>query len=269
MINLRSRAWHNVVFRIGMPVVLWAAGWPLLAAAAQVPDPLQGAQWIQAPHASAQDAVMPVFRRQFVLEKPLQRATLTIAALGQGEVHVNGVKAGDAELTPSWTDYRKTIRYQQLDVTPLLHPGQNVMGVLVGNGMYNVVRTPHRYTKLENSYGAPRLIALLQLRYTDGTTGRIASDAAWQTTAGPIVFSSTYGGEDYDATREPAGWDKPAAVAPGWQPAQLTDGPGGALHAEVEPPIRVMQRYAAKRLADPRPGVAVYDFGQNFAGWPE
>ena len=84
---------------------------------------------------------------------------LYVSALGQGEVHLNGSKVGDAELAPSWTDYRKTVRYEAYDVTAMLRAGENAVGVMVGNGMFNVVKTPHRYTKLVNSFGRPMVMA--------------------------------------------------------------------------------------------------------------
>jgi len=67
---------------------------------------------------------------------------------------------------------------------------------LPGNGMYNVQQTKGRYTKFERSYGAPKMIAELRVRYSDGKSETIATDSQWQVAPGPIRFSSTYGGED-------------------------------------------------------------------------
>jgi alpha-L-rhamnosidase len=63
---------------------------------------------------------MPIFRREFQVDKPVQRAVLYIAGLGQDEVHINGVKVGDRELAPGWTDYRKRILYDTYDVSALV-----------------------------------------------------------------------------------------------------------------------------------------------------
>ena len=226
------------------------------------------AHWIEAPTDGADAAVMPLFRKTFALKRKVARATLFVSALGQGEVHVNGAKVGDAELAPAWTDYRKTVRYETYDVTPMLRLGANVVGVMVGNGMYNVVKTPHRYTKLENSFGPPKVIVQLQVRYANGCEEEIESDASWQTAPGPITFSSTYGGEDYDATRELGKWDEPGASGAGWRAVRLTEGPGGRLQAEVAPAIRVMQTFSPVKHTEVKAGVTVYDLGQNFAGWP-
>jgi hypothetical protein len=78
---------------------------------------------------------------------------------------------------------------------------------LPGNGMYNVQQTKGRYTKFERSYGAPKMIAELRVRYSDGKSETIATDSQWQVAPGPIRFSSTYGGEDFDARAVLKGWN--------------------------------------------------------------
>lgn len=235
------------------------------------------AQWIAAAPAGSSAGLaegvrvpMPVFRRPFRIEKPVVRALLYVSGLGQDEVDVNGVKAGDRELAPGWTDYRKTILYDTCDVTRLLRSGPNAIGVLLGNGMFNVARTAGRYTKFVGSFGEPQLFLELHLVFADGSREVIASDAQWQTTAGPITFSSTYGGEDYDARKLPAGWDEASAIGEaGWRPALAVPGPGGTLRPETTAPIRVEHIYRPVARRTLPSGALVFDLGQNFAGWPQ
>ncbi len=78
---------------------------------------------------------------------------LYASGLGQDELRINGRKVGNDELTPGWSDYRKTVYYDAYDVTALLRAGQNAMGVMLGNGMYRVLKTPGRYTKFVGSFG--------------------------------------------------------------------------------------------------------------------
>ena len=212
---------------------------------------------------------MPMFRREFILRGKPVDATLRIAGLGQYEVHLNR----EASLAPgglhqAWTDYRKTVTYDTYRVTGALRRGENVLAVLLGNGMYNVQRTPGRYTKFEGSYGAPKLIAELRVRYADGTQDLIASDAHWQVARGPIVFSSIYGGEDLDARRWPRHWMRPGRGGDLWEPASTADAPGGLLTAAIAPDVvlherrREISRHVLSRTR------TVYDMGQNLAGWP-
>lgn len=253
-------------------VMVWdeggvAAPWSTVGSWTMAPQ-VWTAKWIAQTGATNATATMPLFRREFVVKKKLARAVMDVSALGQGEVHLNGAKVGDAELAPGWTDYRKTVRYGAYDVTAMLHEGRNAVGVMVGNGMFNVVKTPHRYTKLENSFGRPMALLQMRLTYADGSSEVVATDGSWRAAAGPITFSSTYGGEDYDATKARAGWDLPKASGSGWSKVSVVTGPGGKLEAEVAPAIRVMQTYVPVKRTEVKPGVVVYDLGQNFAGWP-
>jgi alpha-L-rhamnosidase len=256
-----------------------SSGWSAVAQLTAAPERWT-AQWIAA--ATGADGKsegvtqpMPVFRKAFSMHKPVARALLYVAGLGQDEVHLNGMKVGDRELTPGWTDYRKHVLYDTYDVTGLLRTGQNAIGVLLGNGMFNVARVPGRYTKFAGSFGPPQLIAELHLLFRDGSSETIATGNDWQTAPGPIVFSSSYGGEDYDARKEPAGWDsseageKSATESETWHDAIVVPGPGGQLDPEIATPIRVEHIYhpvAHRTLAS---GAQVFDLGQNFAGWPE
>lgn len=253
-------------------VMVWdengvAAPWSNIASWTMAPTAWT-AHWIAQAGTTNETPQMPVFRHEFVVKKKLVQAVMEVSALGQGEVHLNGMKVGDAELAPGWTDYRKTVRYDAFDVTDMLHQGRNAVGVLLGNGMFNIVKTSHRYLKLTNSFGKPMVFLQMRLMYADGTSEIVATDSSWLAAPGPITFSSTYGGEDYDATKEIAGWDEVGSPSPQWAAVQELNGPGGKLHPEVAPPIRTMHVYEPTKVTQVAPGVTVYDLGQNFAGWP-
>jgi hypothetical protein len=230
--------------------------------------PLQ-ARWIAASADGAGTGPMPIFRRGFVLRGKPVRATLRISGLGQYEAHVNGRNVTDAVLTPGWTLYRKHVFYNCYDVTGLVRAGENAIGVMLGNGMYNVPADPGRYDKFTGTFGQPKLIAELTVRSADGTTQVVRSDESWRTTTGPIVFSQVYGGEDFDARLEPKGWDAPGFDDMGWAKAMPVDGPGGALVEETMPPVKAFETFEPVRVTHPKAGLTVYDLGQNFAGWPE
>ena len=177
-------------------------------------DPVWHARWIAADstEAAAGAKPMPVFRKQFELGGGVARALLYVSGLGQYEFRINGAKVGDRELTPGWSDYRKTVFYDSYDVTSMLRGGANALGVMLGNGMYRVLKTPERYTKFTGTFGPPKCIAQLHIELADGKSTDIISDETWKTHGGPITFSSTYGGEDYDARREMDGWDRPGSM---------------------------------------------------------
>jgi len=243
----------------------WEARW-----IAAKPDPRVAAQAKE----SAENSIfvsepLPLFRHSFTVQKKVAKATLKITGLGQFEAHINGHNVTDVVLTPAWSDYRKRVFYDTYDVTTLLRPGENAIGVMLGNGMYNVEATPGRYTKFSGSFGQPKLALQLHLRFSDGSAETITSDGTWKTAPGPITFSSIYGGEDYDARLEQSGWDEPGFHDAGWSAVAFVHGPGGRLTPETIPPIQTFDRYEPVNITHPRPGVSVYDLGQNFAGWPD
>ncbi|MFZ0501391.1 MAG: family 78 glycoside hydrolase catalytic domain, partial [Steroidobacteraceae bacterium] len=212
---------------------------------------------------------LPLLRHEFRLDKPLRYAVLSLCGLGQHELRINGRRAGTSVLDPGWTDYRKTVLYDTFEVSHLLRTGTNALAVLLGNGFFNVEKYPGRYTKLVGSFGRPRLILQLRLAFADGTEELVVSDGQWRAHSGPIVLSSVYGGEDFDARLEPAGWDHANFAPDGrWAPATEVRGPGGALRSQAMPPITVARALAPVAVTIPRSGVLVYDLGENFSGWP-
>jgi len=224
------------------------------------------ARWIQRNAPNKPDTPAPLFRQEFRVEKPVRRALAYIAGLGFHEARLNGARIGGRTLEPGWTDYRRRILYSVDDVTAQLRPGVNAIAVMLGNGMYNVVGG--RYTKFKASYGPPVLLAQLHIEYADQTTEEIVSDRSWKPAAGPVTFNCIFGGEDYDALLEPAGWDQPGFDASRWEHAVEVAGPGGRLEAASAPPVKVMQSFSSVRITHPRAGTVVYDLGQNFSGWP-
>lgn len=216
--------------------------------------------------AAALNRPLPIFRKFFVLEDtPVSSARVAICGLGQFELSINGVKVGDHFLDPPWSDYADTCYYVTFDVAELLKPGDNVLGVMLGHGMYHV--PGGRYAKFVGSFGLPKLILCLVI--TQGNKQRIiASDSTWKTDEGPVTFSCIYGGEDYDGRREQPGWDLPGFDDSQWKSIEVVEGPGGVLRPAISPPIKVIRRLkpvSIARLADGRYEV---DLGENLSARP-
>ena len=200
----------------------------------------------------------PYFRKTFRAPKPILRARAYIAAAGLYELHINGRRIGNHRLDPLYTRFDRRNLYVTYDVTPQLQPGDNTIGVLLGNGWYN-----HQSLAVWDFHRAPwrnRPAFLLNLRitYTDGTTETLATGPDWKTSsAGPLVYNSIYTGEHYDARLEQQGWDtstpptasSPNSAAPPTAPtsptswatpptapnARKTDGPATATSPSKQP----------------------------------
>ena len=111
------------------------------------------------------------------------------------------------------------------------------------------------------AFGPQKAIALLRLEYPDGAPEIIPTDTRWQAGLGPITYSHVYGGEDYDARL-----DTPKE----WVTAAATAGPGGTLRGGefAAPPIRAIETLKGIAGKELRPGVTVYDLGQNASVMP-
>ncbi len=208
--------------------------------------------------------VVPYFRKEFLIDKKISDAYLFISGLGQYELFVNGQKADDRFLAPGWTNYEETCYFNSYDLTSIIKKGKNAIGVIAGNGFYNINR--ERYRKLVIAYGAPKMIAKLILKFEDGTVATLASDETWKSAPSPITFTSIYGGEDYDARLEQDGWDRAGFNDEGWSDAIEVKKPSGILRSESDYPLKVMQEFAPVMISNVNDTAFVYDFGQNCSG---
>jgi hypothetical protein len=213
---------------------------------------------------AVQRPVVPQFRKTFEVKKELQLATLFISGLGHYEATLNGQKAGNSFLSPGWTDYDKTVLYNTYDITSLLKPGENVLGAVVGNGFYNINR--ERYRKLVITFGFPKMIGYLHLKYSDGTSDMVVTDESWKVTPSPITYTSIFGGEDYDASREHTGWKETGFDDSDWNSAILAPEPQGKLVAEHDYPLMEMDRFEPEKITALGDTAWLYDFGQNASG---
>jgi len=206
-------------------------------------------------------------RKQFTVSKQVKKATAYFSGLGLSELYVNGQKVGNDVLSPGLTDYSKRAFYVTRDVTQLLQSGHNAVGVVLGNGRFFPPRDKFQKLRIEN-YGFPKLCLQLEVEYTDGTHDEIVSDSSWKfTTAGPIQANNEYDGEEYDARREMPGWANASFNDAAWSPVQLVSAPGGKLAAQMINPIRVTETLKPVAVTEPKPGVFVFDMGQNMVGW--
>ena len=209
-------------------------------------------------------SVVPMFRKEFNVAGNIEHASINICGLGHYELYVNGEKIGNRFLSPGWSYYQKRSLYNTYDITGLVKNGANAIGVIVGNGFYNINR--ERYRKLVVAYGYPKLIFNITLKFSDGTIRNFVSDDRCRITPSPITFSSIYGGEDYDATLEQKGWNTYGFDDSKWKKPVLINDSIGKLVPEEDYPLKVMQEFETQKISISKTGRTIYDFGQNASG---
>ncbi|WP_327121491.1 glycoside hydrolase family 78 protein [Streptomyces sp. NBC_01341] len=233
------------------------SGWPAAKALAR---------WGSGPWGKVAVAYSPAtqLRREFRMgRKRVARARLYSTALGLYEVSLNGRTVGEDRLAPGWTDYDKRVQYQTHDVTGLLEPGGNALGITLAAGWYagNIAWFgPHQYGE------QPAALAQLEVTFTDGTTERVVTDTDWRAASGPVTAADLMAGEEYDARLETDGWTRAGFDASGWLAAGRVDGVTAALVAEVDGACRVERELTVREITEPKPGVFVFDLGQNMVG---
>lgn len=228
-----------------------------------------------------------MLRRDFTVRGGVRKARLYVTARGIYDFSLNGRRVGDGFFNPGLTQYNKTHFYQTYDVTSLLSEGANAAGAVLNEGWWSggFSFDPSCW----NWFGDRQsLMACLRIWYADGSTQTVVtSPGEWQASnGGPTRCGSLFQGEVYDARLHDGGWDCAGYDAARWEPAtevalegvvsdravgdwplasdysrwQLVPQQGGG--------VKCFEELAAKTVTEPRPGVFVYDMGQNFAGVP-
>ena len=207
----------------------------------------------------------PVFRKEFTIDKKISSARAYVTCLGLYEMELNGQKVGNQVFTPGWTSYNNRLQYQTYDITQYLKTGKNAIGATVGNGWY---RGFLGWKDNHNTYGNKQaLLMQILIRYKDGSSGIIGTDATWKTSTGPILLSEIYHGETYDARLEKDGWSRTGYNDKNWAKAIIINHPKDILVAPEGPPVRKINKVKPINKFTTPEGEIVFDMGQNMVGW--
>ena len=199
------------------------------------------------------------FRKTFSSNKEIEEARFYIAGIGYYKLYINGEKIGDHVLDPGTTSYDKRVLYSTFDVKKYLK-NENIIGITVAPGWY----------------GSEKLRAQLEIQFSDGTKNNIITSGStgWSVSVGPIVRSSIYDGEIYDATLESPGWNSEININNGnldqtsrWKNVMVVDSPGGEMVAQKQEPIKIVETIVPEIIKEPQPGIFIVDAGRNLAGW--
>lgn len=226
----------------------------------------------------------PMLRTRFVTgNKKIDHARLYATARGIYELYINGNRVGEDYFNPGLTQYNKTHMYQTYDVTNLITHGNNAMGAMLGEGWWSGLLS---FGSIWNHFGDRQsLLAKLVITYTDGTKEVVTTnDQSWKYyNKGPVIYSSLDLGEIYDATREAAidGWSTSNYDDTSWKKASSV---GLERSAFITPTLNydnlqligqigntpgVYKVLTAQSVNEVRPGVFVYNMGQNIVGVPK
>ncbi len=192
--------------------------------------------------------------KEYEAKKRIVRARAYVSAKGLYQLSINGTRVGHDIFTPGWTDYHKRIQYQTYDIAPLLREGKNSIQMVLGDGWY----CGHVGLAGRENYGPkPMGLCQIEIDYDDGTHDSVATDRSWSVSNGAIQTNDLLMGENYDA-----GEITPAVTATEVQPLDSTP-----LVGQHSPTVQKLAELRPLKITEPKPGVFVYDLGQNMVGW--
>ena len=205
------------------------------------------------------------------IDAPLavKRATAFISGLGYYELYINGDKVGDAVMDPAFTDYQRLVGYSAYDLTSMVKKGKNAIGIILGNGFYNL--PAQDLFQMQNAHWKtpPKVRMNLLVEYESDEKETIVTDGTWKWNTGEIVFNCIRGGETIDHRLYEKGWNTISFNDDHWSPVVEVPAPVGELKAQILEPMRVNEVVKPIAITEPRKGVYLVDFGKNITGWIE
>jgi len=260
------------------PVDLWAGGgkpgdgWEPAKVLGKPGEPNatgQGDEKLSSPRFENKVFMPPpvCLRKEIVLRGPVRFAVLHGTAQGLYDLYVNGQRLTLTGFQPGWTQFEKRTDYVSTDVTEALKPGLNAIGIVLADGWF---RGNLLWFGREHFGDKIRFSGQLEVEYDDGARESFRTDPTWKASYGPTLQSDLMFGEIYDARLEQPGWDSPNFADGSWSPVVAEARPAKAEFIQrAHPTEPVMQdgELTPQAITEPKPGVYVVDFGQNFAGW--
>lgn len=202
----------------------------------------------------------PLFRAVFDLAS-YQKVQLVICGLGLYRVFCNGEEITRGRLASCPGNPDQLLYYETYDITKLVRPGKNVIGILLGNGMLNC-NGGGQWAFDRASYRSAPKTAFSVL--ADGTEVFSSRDAV-KTHPSAITYDDLREGESYDARLETAKWLDVEFDDSGWKMAIPAHPPKGSCVENQAPPITVSGEYqcvCVKKVY----GGHLYEFPLNTAG---
>lgn len=228
----------------------------------------------------------PLFRKVFSFESMPEKAELTICGLGFYELFVNGNRITKGALAPYINNPDDILYYDVYDIKKYLAEGENVIGIMLGNGFFNPFggyiwdfdKAPWR--------GGLRVAFSLETEI-NGETSVFEADETVKTSPSPIWLDDLRIGAFYDARKEQKGWSESGFDDSDWENAIFTNAPLGEKRLCKAEPVVVYKEltplsithfdelyyntYAQITYEDPVESsfvknVYMYDFGENNAG---
>lgn len=188
--------------------------------------------------------------------------TLLFAAVGCGEVRINGVVVTNP-MSPGWAAIPEVATlYESYDISSHMQKGASVIGVRIGK-----CKWAYRGEYCNGTTAAACNAARFEVHGPEGFsfTSSSVSVTGHQS---PIVYDDLYLGETFNASMEQHGWDLPGFSPPvAWAPAATMHPLVGGMRQAIGPPMTLTAGMVPVSVtASPDADAWVFDIGINIAG---
>ena len=196
-----------------------------------------------------------LFRREFEFRTAPESALVTVHSPGYFELYLNGAKVGDDVLTPAVSnlDHRTfTVIY---DVSQLLRPGKNCLGLWLAEGWADDLTVR---AQLDAIVSGNHIFIGTDRSWTSHESGLFKiGDRRW----------GDFGGERFDARAHIVGWSEPGFDDSSWTKAADGVSPNGAVVSQPSPLNRIGNEITADSVTALDGGRYEIDFGTALTGW--
>ena len=206
-----------------------------------------------------QNIAAPYIRKSINIDNLNDEYFLYISVIGIYELSVNGKIINKGYLLPYRTNPNHVVYFDKYDLNSYLQKGENVIGIILGNGFSNSICDTWDFDKLSWA-NAPKIS--LEIYKNNKVLCDVSS---FKCHPSEVIFDDYHLGEHIDANKIIEGWNKPNFDDGGWDDLIEVTAPLGEKMAhpnfypmcyEVVKPIKSFKSKNGY----------VFDFGSSFAG---
>lgn len=228
----------------------------------------------------------PYIRKSFILNFKPKFAEITICGLGFYELYINGQNITKGYMAPYISNTDDICYYDNYDISELLNTGENVIGIILGNGMRNPFGG-FIWDFDKASHRGPVTVALCLEAVSGEKRFEIEADTSFKTHPSPVLFDDLRMGYIYDSRMAIENWNKCGFDDSDWDNVITEKSPLGIKKICSAEPIKAIEVLSAVGInhyhelpfaykdfsvsAEPlketlRKNIYVYDFGINTSG---
>lgn len=229
--------------------------------------------WITTP---MDQSISPYIRKSMSFSKAITKARLYMTGLSLYWLEVNGEKVGEDYFAPGCTGIDRLVQVYTYDLTDMLKQGDNVLGVMMGNGWTKAQFGTSSKFHLETYLDDYVLKAELRVEFADGSEQVIVTDDSWKCMASPILEDSIYNGEVFDERKVVKNWSEASCDDSSWEQMKIAENiklnvpahpTPGKLYDRLSLPVVIKETVKPIGFIHTPAGETVLDMGQNIAGW--